>query len=319
MQEHEMDTSTESSGAKTLDLVELGQRLQQARLALPLALDEVAQKLHLPLATVADLESGRSERIGTPVYLKGFLRSYLKLLALPEDWAELALAGSRSSAIPPILPAAGAVARRVPWIERYKWAASYVVGTALALTAVHWLVSNTPQLGFPDSQRSAPLALDDAPPPPPDVESADTAAPASAPVTPLLPATAATPSADEAPVMASLNPFRVVAEERALASSDASSLTLTFDQASWVDVRDQSGRKLAYQTVSAGEKRTFSADAPLSVLIGNARGVRAEIAGTPVDLDTFVRGNVARFAVAEGDQGWRAVTAARDASDRDGG
>ncbi len=314
-----MDTSTESSGAQALDLVELGQRLQQARLALPLALDEVAQKLHLPLATVADLESGRSERIGTPVYLKGFLRSYLKLLALPEEWAEMALAGSRSSAMPPILPAAGAVARRVPWIDRYKWAASYVVGTALALTAVHWLVSNTPQLGFPDSQRSAPLALDDAAPPPPDVESDVDTAPASAPVTPLLPATAATPSGDEAPVMASLNPFRVVAEERSQASSDSSSLTLTFDQASWVDVRDQSGRKLAYQTVSAGEKRTFSADAPLSVLIGNARGVRAEIAGTPVDLDTFVRGNVARFAVAEGDQGWRAVTAARDASDRDGG
>jgi cytoskeleton protein RodZ len=315
-----MDTSTENSSARTLDLVELGQRLQQARMAVPLALDEVAHKLHLPSATVADLESGRSDRIGTPVYLKGFLRSYLKLLALPEEWAELALAGSSSTAIPPILPAAGAVARRVPWIERYKWAASYVVGTALALTAVHWLVSNTPQLGFPDAQRSVPLALE-------DMESSSSAdvdtdtapVPAATPLAPLLPSTEPATNADQPPVMASLNPFRVVTDDREQAVSSPALLTLTFDQASWVDVRDQSGSKLAYQTVSAGEKRTFSAGAPLSVLIGNARGVRADIAGTPVDLDTFVRGNIARFAVAEGEQGWKAVTANRDASDRDGG
>jgi cytoskeletal protein RodZ len=253
------------------------------------------------------------------VYLKGFLRSYLKLVALPEEWAELALAGSSSSAIPPILPAAGAVARRVPWIERYKWAASYVVGTALALTAVHWLVSNTPQLGFPDAQRLAPLALEDATSPPADVDSAAATVPASTALPPLLPSTAPAASADEPPVMASLNPFRVVTEDREQVVAAASLLTLTFDQASWVDVRDQSGSKLAYQTVSAGEKRTFSAGAPLSILIGNARGVRADIAGTPVDLDTFVRGNIARFAVAEGEQGWKAVTADRDASDRDGG
>jgi cytoskeleton protein RodZ len=314
-----MDASTENSSARTLDLVELGQRLQQARMALPLALDEVAHKLHLPSATVADLESGRSDRIGTPVYLKGFLRSYLKLVALPEEWAELALAGSSSTAIPPILPAAGAVARRVPWIERYKWAASYVVGTALALTAVHWLVSNTPQLGFPDAQRSAPLALEDAATPSTGVDADAAAEPASVALPPLLPSTAAAASVEEPPVMASLNPFRVVTEDREQAVAADPLLTLTFDQASWVDVRDQSGSKLAYQTVPAGEKRTFSAGAQLSVLIGNARGVRADIAGTAVDLDTFVRGNIARFAVAEGEQGWKAVSADRDASDRDGG
>ena len=69
-----------------LDLAQLGLRLQQGRMAAGWSLDDVAMTLHLPLATVTDLEAGRSERIGTPVYLKGFLRSYLKLLALPEDW-----------------------------------------------------------------------------------------------------------------------------------------------------------------------------------------------------------------------------------------
>lgn len=312
-----MSASAIESGA-ALDLTELGRRLTQAREALPLTLDEVAQRLHLPSATVADLEAGRSERIGTAVYMKGFLRSYLKLLNLPEAWADTALGVGAATGVPPILPAAGAVARRVSWLERYKWAASYVVGTALALTAVHWLVSNTPQLGFPDAPRPGAVALDAPPLPPATVASSVTEPQPSVAV--LGPVPSAPPANDQTdlPVMASLNPFRVPGDEPA--SDGASSvLTLRFDQASWVDVRDARGAKLAFQTVAAGEQRIFSAGAPFSVLIGNARGVRAEVAGAQVDLTTFVRGNIARFGVAEGAQGWAPVASDKDTSSRDDG
>lgn len=302
-----------------LDLAELGRRLTQARIAQSLEADDISQRLHLPLATIADLEAGRSDRIGTPVYLKGFLRSYLKLLGLPEEWAEQAVSGSSSANVPAILPAAGAVARRVSWIERYKWAASYVVGTGLALTAVHWLVSNTPQLGFPDAPR--PAVADVSPAPPPAAALTETApeAPASGVELGPTPATSPVTVGDDSPVMASLNPFRVPTGEAPAAASANAPLTLSFDQASWVEVRDQSGAKLAYQTVPAGETRTFSAGAPFSVLIGNARGVRADVAGAPIDLTSFVRGNIARFAVAENAQGWSAVSNDKDASSRDDG
>ncbi len=304
-----------------LDLAELGRRLAQARVALSLEAEDISQRLHLPLATVADLEAGRSDRIGTPVYLKGFLRSYLKVVALPEEWADLAMNANASAHVPPILPAAGAVARRVSWLERYKWAASYVVGTALALTAVHWLVSNTPQLGFPDAQRpetAVALATPPAPPPAAEIrEAAPQEQPGEAPLGPTSAGTSV--SADESPVMASLNPFRVATDLTAAPAGDESLLTLSFDQASWVEVRDRSGAKLAFQTVAAGEKRTFTVGAPFSVLIGNARGVRADISGAAVDLSGFVRGNIARFAVAENDQGWSAVDSNKDATSRDDG
>lgn len=304
-----MNASTAHS-EPALDLAELGQRLQQGRVAAGWSLDEVAVKLHLPIATVSDLEAGRSERIGTPVYLKGFLRSYLKLLALPEAWADSALRAARAEHAPPIMPAAGAVARRVPWIERYKWAASYVVGTALALTAVHWLVSNTPQLGFPDAPRPSSVA-DQLPPPAPELRV--TRSPE-----PLLPAADPAPPADEVPVIASLNPFRVPGSG-ATAEEPESLLVLSFDQASWIDVRDQNGEKLAFQTVAAGEKRTFSVGAPFSVLVGNARGVRAEVQGNEVDLAPFVRGNVAKFAIAADGKASATASSDRDAAVRDGG
>jgi len=259
MQERDMSGPATQSG-QVLDLTELGRRLKEARLSMALGTDDIAQRLHLPLATVADLEAGRSQRIGTAVYLKGFLRSYLRTVALPEEWADQAMAASAPVETPHILPAAGAVARRVPWIERYKWAASYVVGTALALTAVHWLVSNTPQLGFPDTPRVAdsapqrPLAV-----PPAAATSASTEAAPSLPLGPVLDAAPAIE--EESPVMASLNPFRVPGEAR-LASTSV--LTLSFDQDSWVEVRDSTGAKLAYQVVRAGDQRSFSEGAPFS-------------------------------------------------------
>lgn len=320
MQEQDMSASA-MNPETTLDLVELGRRLKQARIAQSLEAEDISQQLHLPLATVADLEAGRSDRIGTPVYLKGFLRSYLKVVRLPEEWAELALSGSASGSVPPILPAAGAVARRVSWLERYKWAASYVVGTGLALTAVHWLVSNTPQLGFPDPQRSTPSVALDTPPAPPPAAAISEPTPATPANGAELGPTPVVPEAagEELPVMASLNPFRVPGSDVAPSMSGNVPLTLSFDQASWVEVRDQSGRKLAFQTVSAGETRSFSVGAPFSVLIGNARGVRADVAGTPVDLSSFVRGNIARFAVAQKEQGWTAVSNEKDSTGRDDG
>jgi cytoskeleton protein RodZ len=314
-QEQGMNGSGAHSGV-LLDLVELGQRLQQARTESALSLDDVAQKLHLPLATVADLEAGRSERIGTAVYLKGFLRSYLKLVQLPEAWAEQAIAASSTASVPAIMPAAGAVARRVSWLERYKWAASYVVGTALALTAVHWLVSNTPQLGFPDPAKTGPIALE-TPEQVAPVEPAATAVESSVSNTdngsaPLGPLTEADPdtAADDLPVMASLNPFRVGNSSPTAATDTAGSvLSLNFTQDSWIEVRDQSGKKLAYEVIRAGEKRSFSDGAPFSVLIGNARGVRAGVGGKDVELEQYTRGNVARFAVAESGGEWSPVTA----------
>ena len=291
-----------------MDLVDLGRRLVNARTALDLTVEEIAQRLHLPTATIGDLECGRATRIGTPVYLKGFLRSYLRLLALPEVWAEQALAQSGAADSPIVRPAAGALARRVSWLDRYKWAASYVVGTALALTAVHWLVSNTPQLGLPDSRSlSTEIAVPQAPTP---VTSSLTL-PSNQPIAQLGPVAAAQGSETPAssaqgmpPMLASLSPFRV--NPPAASISSAVPLELQIDQNSWIEVRDQQGDKLESKIVAAGEQRSFSVGAPFSVSIGNVGGVRASIGGELIDLLPYTKGNVARFDVTERDGRWSA-------------
>lgn len=309
MQDHKLKQEWVDMAAPA-SLAELGARLRSAREARGWLVDESAQKLHLPVATLGDLEAGRSDRIGTPIYLKGFLRSYLKLLEMPERWADEAINGNATVEVPPILPAAGAVARRVSWLERYKWAASYVVGTALALTAVHWLVSNTPQLGFPDAQRTTVSV-------PPSTHTAPTAQPEpaieGAALGPVPPATA---PQDELPVVASLSPFPRSTEAAPVAPPPAASaaLELVVTRDSWIQVRGSGGAELLKAIVRAGERHSFSEGGPFSVNIGNVGGVSATVGGIAVDLATYARGNVARFEVTDKDGTWRAQARNSEAS-----
>jgi cytoskeleton protein RodZ len=285
------------------DIAELAQRLREEREALGWTLDETAQKLKMPASTLASLEAARFERLGTPVYLKGYLRSYARLLGQSGNECEAALAAGMP-ATPPILPATGAVARRVAWLDRYKWAASYVVGTALALTAVHWLVNNTPQLGGPS--RSAPERIT-APLPP--VQGSGTTATA-APVTESSPPTPASlDPVPPAPVLASLTPFGRVPFEASATTGDVAetgALVLHFDERSWIEVKGADGRVLRSGLVAAGAELSFDEGAPFAVRIGNVKGVRVSVGGLATDLSAHSRGNVATFRVARGtDERWR--------------
>lgn len=287
------------------DIVELAARLREERETLGWTVEETALKLKMPSGTLGDLEAARFDRLGTPVYLKGYLRSYARLLGQSADWYEAALAAGMPST-PPILPAAGAVARRIGWIDRYKWAASYVVGTALALTAVHWLVNNTPQLGGPNRGSGEPIA---APLPPPASPAPLASSPANA--APTTAAAAQDPVPPPAPVLASLSPFGRVPFEAAPdagpdRTDDSAGLVLRFDERSWIEVKSADGRVLRSGLVPAGEALRFDEGSLLSVRIGNIGGVRVSLDGNDADVSRHTRSNVATFRVArDGDAGWQ--------------
>lgn len=284
MSERIMDDATPAN------MVELGQKLALLRNARGWSLDDVAQKLHLPTSRILGLENGRNGN-ESPVYLKGFFKSYARLVDIPEAWVDDVLRQAADD--PELKPAAGAVARRVSWLERYKWAGTYAVGTALALTAVNWLVSNTPQLGVPDASR-VPVAVQTPAPAPPTIAPTS---PAAAPVPEPMP---------EPPLIASLSPFPSRESTQEAPAATQSSLSLSFEQDSWVEVVDAKGERLLYSVVRAGEKRSF--DGALSVRIGNVRGVSAEVDGKALDMAEYTRGNVARFDVARAaeENGWLA-------------
>ncbi len=283
-----MDDNTPAS------LAELGQRLAALRVANEWSIDEVAQRLHLPSGQVQNLEQGAGNE--SPVYLKGFLKSYARLVGAPESMVDDAM---RISETPVLLPAAGAVARRVSWLERYKWAGTYAVGTALALTAVNWLVTNTPQLGVPDAPRIA------IPAPTPNVPIPTSVKPEPLPA-----------PVPEAPLIASLSPFASREAVRP-ATPVQNVLDMRFEQDSWVEVTNAAGDRLLYSVVKAGDRRTFDGG-PLSVRIGNVRGVAVDVNGQSLDLSGYARGNVARFDVTASGDGWQAKQRGASSESSDG-
>ena len=63
----------------------LGKRFRNAREALGLSVSEVAERLHIIPKYVRCIESNEYSQLPGVVFLKGYIRSYARLLGLPED------------------------------------------------------------------------------------------------------------------------------------------------------------------------------------------------------------------------------------------
>lgn len=128
----------------------------------------------------------------------------------------------------------------------------------------------------------------------------------------VLPASSVVPSRVEATVAISAVPLteELAASEPLMATvvSDSVSepvvtvsgmtVVMVASQPSWVELTESlSGRKLFARLVSAGERIELSGMPPFEAVIGNADGVRIEVAGRLLDLVPHVRNNVARLTV----------------------
>ena len=76
-----------------------GQHLREAREAAGLAVDEVATRLRMPIQVVRSLEQEDWQRLGAPVFVRGQLRSYAKLLGVD---LEPLLQQARLQAVEPV-------------------------------------------------------------------------------------------------------------------------------------------------------------------------------------------------------------------------
>jgi len=63
----------------------IGVRLKQAREQAGLSQEDVAASLKIPVKGIRQLESGDPSQLGAPVFVRGQLRSYARLLGVPFD------------------------------------------------------------------------------------------------------------------------------------------------------------------------------------------------------------------------------------------
>jgi cytoskeleton protein RodZ len=261
-----------------------GTRLASAREAAGLSVGDVAGQLRLHPSQVRALESGDLSRLPEAVYVRGFVRSYARLVGLdPAPLIDDLNAGLEPS---PGSVVEGMIRTQdyspVKAASREQVSRQVVLGLAMlalvGLGAIGWYATREP----PVQPQAGPAATAN------PVPAAPLTSDSARPDEPAAPPTAAdAPPAAEA---ASVMPVDAAPARPAL-------LSMEFGGVSWVEVTDAQGKVLVSQLARAGEVLQPAGVPPFAIVIGDASKASVTVRGEPLSLDPVTRGNVARFTV----------------------
>ncbi len=310
-----------------------GAQLLAARRSQGLSLGDIARQLKLSVRQIEALERDDYAGFAGPVFVRGFLRNYAKLLHLDP---EPLLAAASPSVAPLAVEATAAayipVSAANP--ERRRRVLAWGAVIVLAVLVVFLLAANVSKeqhetqapnaaqvpsspVATPQHVDSPPAAMSRnlAPPavtnPAPSVAAPVEASPAAGPqAAPVTTPVAAVPKPPEPGGSESMRPESMhrdspAAPQSAAASkprilitgSGTSQIRMIFADESWVEVKDASGATIFSRLNTAGTERVIKGAAPLTVVVGNAHGVKLLYQDKAVDLGPHTRVDVARVTL----------------------
>lgn len=275
-----------------------GQLLAERREELRWSLEEAAEKLKLTPRQVSSLEANDFPSLPGMASVRGFVRSYAKILGLdPQHLLDL-LANEPNPAHGPMvlrrpLPTNGFPGRRSsPPPRRSKWRRrigfTLVFATVIAALGVEayrsqWIAESdvaslSGAISMPlFSRLNADTLLRSAPEPATatateaDKEVAGSGADSAA-------KPAATPVAAPAP-------------------APAPALELKFHEDAWVEITTMSGQIIVSRLMKAGTKEVFDMTEPAILVVGNAAAVDARLRGQLLNLKAVARDNVSKLSL----------------------
>lgn len=278
------------------DKAAVGRQLRERREYLGMSVEDVSAKIKLAPRQIVAMEADDFKALPETAFLRGFVRSYAKLLQM-DDQALLAA-----------LPGAQPVKLELPQVESpfptEKTARRQNVNLLLAALAIAIVIG-----GFLVWQSRAPK---------PDAAAQAVAKDSALVATPLpLPEQTETVSGpavtSESAVLAepAVQPEAAVSSgtivpAAAVASAvkpagvaPAAALRFTFDKESWAEIRDNTGVILSRQVNPAGSELRIEGVPPFAMVIGHAGGVHLYYREKPVDLSGYIKAgsDVARMTL----------------------
>jgi len=297
-----------------------GSVLRAEREALGVTIREVSETLNLSMAVVEALEADDQSRLPGPVFARGYLRAYARLLELePEPLLAQypdSAAASAASTPTPAEPTLREWVRRRPGIVL--GGATLLLATALALIVL-WLMSNdVSESAAADEVGSAPAAAD------PGFSGGsgmgvDGAMPAVSGDRPFDPDASASnqsvAAADQGPagqsdVVDPAGSSQALAEPGLEAPADDVGrqrltalgddlLAFRFSEDCWLEVRSASGVTLYSYLGRSGSALELVGAAPFRILLGYAPGAQLSFNGETVPLGPHTRNNVATLVLGQ--------------------
>lgn len=269
----------------------VGARLREAREAQGWSVDEVANRLRLMNRQVDAMESDDLDSLGQPVFARGFVRNYARLLGLAPEPLLAQMVGAQELKVE-------AVEAPVPppsaWFVS-PWLLGLLLGVLLLLAVpvgLYWWLNSAPE-----DEPVAPVAKT-APRPAPVVATPTAAVEA-------MPAVVAPPTTVEGangvvPVVPPATTIEMPPVNEAPAPAATQGVVkLAFGGDAWVEIKDATGRMVHRQLNRAGSKAEIHGQPPFDLVVGNAAQAQMSYNGRVIDLKPFIDVTVARFTLEE--------------------
>jgi cytoskeleton protein RodZ len=316
------DRVVDTDQERQVGLASVGATLAAAREEQQRSLESVAADLHLQPAVVRAIENGDEAKLPVTTFLRGYVRSYARLLGLDDTPLTAQLPVLNDYRPAPLKR----VGMRRPGVSlpRGKWfmwslgLAALVVVVIYGVPAMERLWSQ--RISEPESDQLR-LPLAESQESPESAESVLSPLPSELPVDepPLAEAemtgTAQSvvagapgdqPETDEEEQPEPEQTLNVEVDndkekpsrpsEVAPQTAGPAVIKMRFREDSWVEM-EANGRKLVVGTQPAGSERTVRAEPPIQLLLGNAPGVEITYRGQAVDVASYQRGKVARLTL----------------------
>ena len=313
-----------------------GARLRNAREQIGLSQQAVAERLCLKVSTVRDIEEDKAPADLASTFLRGYIRSYARLVHIPEEELLPGLekqAPLRAAKVAPMQSFSLGKRRkkRDGWLMTFTWLVLFVV---IGLSGAWWWqdhkaqqeeittmadqstaeLNNNQSQSVPldtatdqNSTTTSPSAAETTvtntqapavttPVPAVDPQQNAVVPPSQASVDTAATTTPAAPVATTTPDAAAPLPTDQAAVTTPAA--DPNALVMNFTADCWLEVTDATGKKLFSGMQRKGGNLNLAGQAPYKLKIGAPAAVQIQYQGKPVDLSRFIRTNqVARLTL----------------------
>ncbi len=253
----------------------VGRLLRAGRERMGWSVEDVVSQIKLAPRQIHALEADDFESLPEPAFVRGFVRSYAKVLQLDPQPLLDALPGAQASPVK-----ANAVQVDAPFpkesSERRQNMNLLIAAFLLALLIAGfaaWQANTQPQLTTDavNTVSEGALVTTNVELPAPDEIAASSEV-----------------AATDAPTASGVQEAQTVDTVPVEENASVSKLHMTFDKESWIEITELSGKILAKKVYQSGEELNIEGVAPFNLVIGHASSVHLYYQGKLVDLMTYV-------------------------------